>query len=400
MSARAWAAFATVSTLWGIPYLFIKIAVDDGVPPAFLAFVRVALGAAVLMALAWRAGALGALRGRGRWLALYALFEIVVPFPLIAAGERHVAPSLAAIIIAAVPIFVALLALRFDRAERATGSRLVGLIMGLAGGVALVGLGGGGGGGGLRGAHRGRGEGRGAPGPRGHPRRRRRLCRGADGLQAHARRPRPARRDGREPGRGGRGARPAGGSRPAHRPALGGRARGARRARDLLHRGGIRLLRRAHRGGRPRARARHHLRGPRRRGRARRDRPGRAPRRGRCGRPAAHPRRLVAVDRRAPAATAGGRRHPRARAARGTARGTAFAPDERPLYVDVVLDNRRRLKELHRERTLAQMTPLAGEPAYMADLEDEILVTEAASLAGAVTEIASLRARLGGRQWG
>src|SRR3954464_8052785 len=140
MSARAWAAFATVSTLWGIPYLFIKIAVDDGVPPAFLAFVRVALGAAVLMALAWRAGALGALRGRGRWLALYALFEIVVPFPLIAAGERHVASSLAAIIIAAVPLFVALLALRFDRAERATGSRLVGLIMGLAGVVALVGI--------------------------------------------------------------------------------------------------------------------------------------------------------------------------------------------------------------------------------------------------------------------
>ena len=49
---------------------------------------------------------------------------------------------------------------------------------------------------------------------------------------------------------------------------------------------------------------------------------------------------------------------------------------------------------------LAQMTPLAGEPAYMADLEDEILATEAAYVAGAVTEIASLRARLGGRQWG
>ena len=62
----------------GFPYLFIKVAVDDGVPPAFLAFVRVALGAAVLMALAWRAGALGTLRGRGRgrWLVLYAVFEI------------------------------------------------------------------------------------------------------------------------------------------------------------------------------------------------------------------------------------------------------------------------------------------------------------------------------------
>ena len=41
MSARAWAAFAAVSVLWGIPYLFIKVAVDDGVPPAFLAWARV-----------------------------------------------------------------------------------------------------------------------------------------------------------------------------------------------------------------------------------------------------------------------------------------------------------------------------------------------------------------------
>jgi hypothetical protein len=68
--------------------------------------------------------------------------------------------------------------------------------------------------------------------------------------------------------------------------------------------------------------------------------------------------------------------------------------------VDVVLDNRRRLEELFRERTLAQMTPLAGEPAYMSDLEDEILATEAAYVAGAITEIASFRARLGDRQWG
>jgi drug/metabolite transporter (DMT)-like permease len=123
-----------------MPYLFIKIAVDDGVPPAFLAFVRVALGAAVLVALAWRAGVLAPLRGRLRWLVVYALFEIAAPFPLIATGERHVASSLAAIIIASVPLFVALLALRFDPAERATGSRLVGLFMGLAGVVALVGI--------------------------------------------------------------------------------------------------------------------------------------------------------------------------------------------------------------------------------------------------------------------
>jgi drug/metabolite transporter (DMT)-like permease len=140
MSVRAWTAFAAVSTLWGMPYMFIKIAVDDGVPPAFLAFVRVALGGAVLLALARRAGSLAALRGRWRWLAIYAMFEIAGPFPLIAGGERHVASSLAAIIIAAVPLFIALLALRFDPAERATGSRLVGLFLGLAGVIALVGI--------------------------------------------------------------------------------------------------------------------------------------------------------------------------------------------------------------------------------------------------------------------
>jgi drug/metabolite transporter (DMT)-like permease len=140
VTRRAWTAFAAVSILWGIPYLFIKVAVDDGVPPAFLAWSRVALGAIVLLALAARAGTLGALRGRLRPLAAYAVIEITVPFPLIAAGERHVASSLTAILIASVPLIVALLALRFDHAERASGKRLVGLLVGFAGVAALVGI--------------------------------------------------------------------------------------------------------------------------------------------------------------------------------------------------------------------------------------------------------------------
>ncbi|HXV52433.1 MAG TPA: DMT family transporter [Solirubrobacterales bacterium] len=140
MSARAWFAFGAVSVLWGIPYFFIKVAVDDGVPPAFLAWVRVTLAAAILIALSWRLGLLGSLRGRGRVLAIYAVAEIVIPFPLIAAGEQHVSSSLAAILIATVPLIVAVLALRFDHAERAAGSRLVGLFVGFAGVVALVGI--------------------------------------------------------------------------------------------------------------------------------------------------------------------------------------------------------------------------------------------------------------------
>src|SRR5919202_3731642 len=140
MSARAWAGFFAMSTIWSVPYLFIKVAVDDGVPPAFLAWSRVVLAAIALLVLAWRAGTLGSLRGRGRWLALFALFEITVPFPLIAAGEQHVDSSVAAIIIAAAPLIVALLALRFDASERVSGRRLIGLLIGLGGVVALVGI--------------------------------------------------------------------------------------------------------------------------------------------------------------------------------------------------------------------------------------------------------------------
>jgi drug/metabolite transporter (DMT)-like permease len=140
MSTRGWIGFAAMSVVWGVPYLFIKIAVDGGVSPGFVAWVRVTLAAAILVTLAWRAGTLGSVRGRGRWLAVYAAFEIAVPFPLIAVGEQHVASSLAAILVASVPLFIAVLAIRLDPAERASGIRLVGLVVGLAGVVVLMGI--------------------------------------------------------------------------------------------------------------------------------------------------------------------------------------------------------------------------------------------------------------------
>lgn len=140
MSPRAWFAFAAVSVLWGMPYLFIKVAVEDGLSPGFLSWARLALAAVAVVALAARSGVLTSVRGRWRWLAVYALVEMVVPLPLIAAGEEHVASSLAAILIASVPLVVAVLALRFDPAERASGRRLVGLLVGFGGVVVLVGV--------------------------------------------------------------------------------------------------------------------------------------------------------------------------------------------------------------------------------------------------------------------
>jgi drug/metabolite transporter (DMT)-like permease len=140
MSRRAWVAFAAVSVIWGIPYLFIRIAVRDGITPPVLAWTRVTVAAAILLGLAWRAGTLGTLRGRWRWLLAYAVAEVSIPFPLIAAGEQHVSSSLAAIVISTVPLVGALLALRFDHSERPSPSRAVGLLIGFCGVVVLVGL--------------------------------------------------------------------------------------------------------------------------------------------------------------------------------------------------------------------------------------------------------------------
>jgi drug/metabolite transporter (DMT)-like permease len=140
MTRRAWSAFTAMSVLWGVSYLLIKIAIDGGMPAPDVAWLRVALAAVLLLALAWRAGGLPALRGRWRWIVAYAVAEISIPFPLIAAGEVHVASSLAAIIIAAVPLILAVLAMRFDRSERPTPMRALGLGIGFTGVIALVGI--------------------------------------------------------------------------------------------------------------------------------------------------------------------------------------------------------------------------------------------------------------------
>jgi drug/metabolite transporter (DMT)-like permease len=140
VTARAWALFAAVSVVWGVPYFFIKVAVDADVPPAFVAWSRIALGAALLVPLAARRGALRGLRPHGRAIVAYTACEIAVPFTLIAAGEQHVSSSLAAILIATMPLVVAVLSVRLAPDERPTGLRLLGLAVGLGGVVALLGV--------------------------------------------------------------------------------------------------------------------------------------------------------------------------------------------------------------------------------------------------------------------
>ncbi len=139
VSRRAWIAFATCSVLWGIPYFLIKVAVEDN-SPGFVAWARIALGAAVLLPVAWKVGGFRGVRERWRVVLAFAVIEICIPFTLIPVGEQFISSSLAAILIAAVPLTIAAMTIRFDPSERVTGARLVGLFVGLVGVIALVGI--------------------------------------------------------------------------------------------------------------------------------------------------------------------------------------------------------------------------------------------------------------------
>ncbi len=97
MSPRAWIAFAAVSTLWGIPYLFIKVAVEDGVPPAFLAWV---LGVVCTAAAFAFYGALVAEAGAGRALVITNIAPVVVVALGVAVlGERPGAGAVAGLLL-------------------------------------------------------------------------------------------------------------------------------------------------------------------------------------------------------------------------------------------------------------------------------------------------------------
>src|SRR5205823_14930787 len=132
MTRKGWLLFIAMSVIWGIPYLFIKIALQE-LDPAVVVFARVGIAALVLLPVAAQRGALRPLRGHWLMLAALALVQIVGPFLLISFGEQHIASSLTSLLIAADPLFVVLFALRFDASERVNGLRLIGLLIGMIG---------------------------------------------------------------------------------------------------------------------------------------------------------------------------------------------------------------------------------------------------------------------------
>lgn len=139
MTRRSYLLLAALAAIWGASYLFIKIALRDFGPVAVVG-IRVTLGALVLLALPVTRTTLRSLRGRYHLVFGLALAQVVLPFLLITLGERHVASSLAGILIATQPVLVAVLAPLFGHDKRFGARVWLGLMLGLVGVVALLGL--------------------------------------------------------------------------------------------------------------------------------------------------------------------------------------------------------------------------------------------------------------------
>lgn len=139
VTRRGWLLFWTLSVVWGIPYLFIKIAVEH-VSPAVVVLVRVALAAAVLLPIAAARGGLGATLRRWRWLVAFAVIEIAVPLGLLGWAELRISSGLTGLLVAAVPMIGALLGWLFATDDRPDLRRFAGLVVGVVGVAALVGI--------------------------------------------------------------------------------------------------------------------------------------------------------------------------------------------------------------------------------------------------------------------
>ena len=142
MSRRGLFLFILVGFLWGVPYLFIKVAVDpdNGFTPAILVCLRTAIGAAILVPIAFKRGQLGGVLRGAKFVFFYALLEMIGPWILIGTAEQKISSGLAGLLVASVPIWATIFASMGGDKSVWHHKRLFGIIVGFIGLVAVVGI--------------------------------------------------------------------------------------------------------------------------------------------------------------------------------------------------------------------------------------------------------------------
>ena len=142
MSRRNLILFLLAGFLWGIPYLFIRVAVDPetGFSPAIVVFIRVFIGALILIPISiYDKSLFTAIKG-WKYIAVYALFEMVIPWILIGTAEQSISSGLAGLLVASVPIFSTIISSMYGDKSVWHPRRLFGMAVGFLGVFLLVGI--------------------------------------------------------------------------------------------------------------------------------------------------------------------------------------------------------------------------------------------------------------------
>jgi len=139
MTRRGIILFAALGVAWGIPYLFIKIAVGE-LEPAMVVLARSSLAAVLLLPLALYRKEVAPVLKRWKPMLAYTVVEIVLPWYFLSSAEQHLSSSTAGLLLAAVPLAGIAVAFFLGRPAHLTGLNWVGITLGMLGVAALVGL--------------------------------------------------------------------------------------------------------------------------------------------------------------------------------------------------------------------------------------------------------------------
>jgi drug/metabolite transporter (DMT)-like permease len=139
MSGADWAILLILSVIWGGSFFFIEIALDT-VAPLSLVLIRVAVAAAMLwIFLLLRGERLAMPPGAALSFLVLALLNNVVPFTLFAWAQEAITGGLASILNATTPIWGVIVAHLCTVDERATPTRVAGVLLGFAGVALMIG---------------------------------------------------------------------------------------------------------------------------------------------------------------------------------------------------------------------------------------------------------------------
>ena len=136
---QTWGLFLLLSVMWGGSYLFIKIALDEGVAPLTLVSLRTIFGTLFLAGVMWFVKGRLPRSGRGWFdLGVVGMTNVVVPYALITWGELHISSGMTGIVVALAPLFTVVLATFVLREERLNSLGIGGVVVGFAGVVLLA----------------------------------------------------------------------------------------------------------------------------------------------------------------------------------------------------------------------------------------------------------------------